>query len=241
VVYAQGDHPDNPYHIDVHTEVRERVWGICYEMTQQVWDHSRSALFGDAPGLLMAPVELMQHLLIHASADVMVGRVRLVQLYDIALVGARMSHAEWAALLDAGRRRGEERLLYPALSLAERYVGCIASPEVLAALAQGTPARLRAFLEHADLYYLSFCNPQTMSLGEKLSVYRPGREQLFALRYRLFPSPSEMQDLYPGLAQPHLLPVAYLVHLLRILAWPVRQAMRLPRLSWLRRDRGGRW
>ena len=152
-----------------------------------------------------------------------------------------MGHTEWDALLDAGRRRREERLLYPSLSLAERYLGCIAPPEVLAGLAQGTPARLRAFLERADLFYLSFCNPQTMSLSEKLSVYRPGREQVLALRYRLLPSPSEMRDLYPGLARPHLLPVAYLVHFLRILAWPWRQVLRLPRLSWLRRDRGGRW
>ncbi len=241
VVYAQGEHPDNPRHLDLHTEIQEQIWGVSYRMTHDVWAHCRPVFFGGAPGRLLRPLELLQHLLIHSTGDVMVGRVRLVQLYDIAVVGARLSPADWDLLVEEGQRRREERLLYAPLRLAERYLGRVAPPGVMADLAQSTPTRLCGFLERADLYYLSFCNPRPLSLGDKLSLYRPGREKLVAWRYRLVPTPKEMPRLYPRLARPHQVPMAYLVHFLRILVWPLRQMLRLPRLSWINRARGGRW
>lgn len=241
IIYTQGEHPDNPHGLDLHTKVQEQIWCVRYEMTQEVWAGCQSALFGGAPALLIAPLDLLQHLLIHATGDLMVGRARLIQLYDIALVGSWLNLSEWGLLVAAGQRRREERLLYAPLLLAERYLGRVAPSDALARLESGTPTSLRAFLHRVDLYYLSFCNPRTMSLADKLSLYRPGWEQLRALRCRLVPTPHEIRELYPRLARLPLAPIAYLIHSLRILIWPVRQVLRVPRLSWIYRERGGKW
>lgn len=241
IVYADGEHPDNPRRLELHTHVGEQIWGVKYALTAEAWANCRPAVFGEATGLLMDAPTLLQHLLIHASKDAWTGRVRWIQLYDIALVGARLTCEQWEELAAAGRRRREERLLYLPLQLAGRYLCPVAPPAVLAQLEAGAPPNLRAFVERSDLYHLSFCNPYPLSLREKLSLYRPGWERWWGLRYRLLPTPTEMRDLYPRLALPILLPLAYLLHGLRALVWPLRQVLRLPRLSWLQRDQGGRW
>lgn len=240
IVSVAGEHPDNPHNLDVHTAIQEQFWGIDYRATEDLWSGCRPGLFGDAPGMLLEPPALLQHLLIHASTDMIACKMRLIRLVDIALVAARLSMTEWQQLVRAGQRRREERLLYAPLLLAERYLGAVAPSEVCATLAQGTPAHLRAYLEHADLYRLSFCNPVPAALGDKLSWYRPGREQLVALRHMLLPTPRELRDAYPRLTQLRQVPLAYLTHGLRVAGWPLRQILHIPRRAWVHRERGGR-
>jgi hypothetical protein len=239
IVTTDGEHPDNPHGLELHTAVYERFWGITYDLSADIWAGCRPAQFGSATGTLIEPVMLFQHLLIHASADMLACKARFIRLYDLHLVAPRLSAPDWGRLLDAAQRRREERLLYAPLSVSERYLGPIAPAEVMARLAVGVPPRLHDYLARLDLYHVSFCNPLSIPLGDKLHWYWPGREQLVALRYLLFPSPGEMREYYPRMKRYWGLPLAYLNHGRQVFVWPLQRVLRLPRHAWLHRARGG--
>ena len=187
VVSPEGEHPDNPYQVEVHTEVREEFWGIGYQVTEELWRDCRSAQIGRSSGLVPQPLALLQHLLIHAAMDMILGSLRFLQLYDIHLVARDLSADDWQALRRAGQRRGEERWLYAPLIMTERYLGPVAPGEVMALLARGTPPRLRAFLAGASLCRLSYCHSLPRSLKEMLAWHRSGRELWLALRHMVVP------------------------------------------------------
>jgi hypothetical protein len=191
VASTQGEHTENPYLLEVHTEVQEEFQGSRYRLTEDLWAASEPAPWGAAPGWLVKPWALLQHLLIHASRDLMDRRARLIQLYDLSLVTPHLNGADWERLRQGAERRGEERWLYAPLRLMERYLGNLAPREVMATLAQGTPARLRHFLEHVDLYTLSYLNPFPKSLISSLIWHRPDYELLVALRHLLLPAPQD--------------------------------------------------
>lgn len=187
VACTQSEHPDNPYLVEVHPEVEEEYRGLSYRITGDLWAGSAPALFGGTPGLLVKPWALLQHLLVHASRDLMDHRARLIQLYDISLVMPRLDRSDWKNLRQAAERRGTARWLYAPLRLMERYLGRPAPHEVMAYLRQDTPARLRLFLERTDLYTVSYLNPFPKSLIDTLSWHRSGRELLVAVRHLVLP------------------------------------------------------
>lgn len=232
---THGEHPDNPRGLELHTEVREAFWGIRYDVTEEMWA-GEQASFGGAMARLAPPVALMQHLLIHASTDIIAGKARLVRLYDVALLGARLSETEWEVLLAAAHRRGEERLLFGPLLLTQRYLAFSPPAAVMETLERGTPAPLRAFLGRATLSYLSFCNPLSLTLRERLCWHRAGRERLSAILYRLFPPPEEIRQLHPDTA----LPLAYLAYGAALTDGARRRLLRVPRRPWQQREQGGK-
>ena len=99
---------------------------------------------------------------------------------------------------------------------------------------------MRRFLDHTTLTYLSFCNPLALTLGERLSWYRPGRERLRAVGSRLLPRPHERVQCRPRLARSYLLPMSYLAYGGAQAEGLLRRLLALPRRPWLRREQGGR-
>ena len=187
ITSTQSEHPDNPYLVEIHTEVEENFRGLSCCITGDLWGASEPALFGATSGWSVKPWALLQHLLIHASRDLIDHRVRLIQLYDISLVMPHLDRSDWDNLRQAAERRGTACWLYAPLRLMERYLGCPAPHEVMAYLRQDTPARLRLFLERTDLYTLSYLNPFPKSLIDTLSWHRNGRELLVAVRHLVLP------------------------------------------------------
>lgn len=208
ITSTQSEHPDNPYLVEIHTEVEENFRGLSCRITGDLWGASEPALFGATSGLSVKPWALFQHLLIHASHDLVVHQARLIQFYDMSLVIPRLERSDWEKLLQAAARRGTARWLYAPLRLMERYLGCSAPPEVMAKLRQDTPARLRLFLERADLYTLSYLTRSPKFLIDPLSLQRSGRELLETLRVLVLPSPQDPRLL----SQNRLLLIAYLVY-----------------------------
>jgi hypothetical protein len=223
VASTVGEHPDNPYLVEVHTEVKEDFQGSSYTITEDLWSGNAPGLFGVTPGLCLKPWVLFQHLLIHAARDIMGQRARLIQLYDLALVAACLDRPSWERLARAGGRRREERWLYAPLRFMQRYLGTPVPPDIMAFLAQGTPAGLRRFLEQTDLYTLSLCNPFSKSLLEALSWHRPDRELLAALRHLILPPP---QDPRVASLEGHPLR-AYLTLAWRRVLWTACSLLRL--------------
>lgn len=228
VAAYDGEHPDNPRSLDLHVRLGEQFWGIRYDLTEEAWaDSAPGRLLGTEAGILN-PAALLHHLAVHASADSIARRLRLLHLHDIALVAAAVDPAGWERLVAGAQARREERLVYPALVLARRYYPVVPA-EVLTALRPGVPFALRAYLDTSELDALSFCNTAPTTLAEKLRWFRPGREQLGALRHMLVPETDELAHWYPRLSKPSLLPVAYARYGAELAGWALRRAFGRPR------------
>src|SRR5262249_41046853 len=127
-------------------------------------------------------------------------------------------------------RRGEQRMVYPALLLTSRYYPVVPSA-VMSALRSGVPQALLHQLDSTSLDQLSFCNAAPTTPAEKLRWFRPGYERARALRHMLLPNPGELGHWYPHLARPALLPIAYLRYAGEIVGWGVRRAFGRSRLG----------
>lgn len=239
VVSTRGEHPDNPRSIQVHTEINEQFWGSRIDVTSALWQGT-NVPFGSSNALLSSPVGLMQHLLIHTSADVIAGKARFIRFYDIALLSKTLDDAMWHGVIHDALQQGEARWLYTALNVAVKYADISVPLPILEMLARGTPAALRNFLERTTLYQLSFCNPLRVSLQDRLTWHRPGKERMTALWHCLFPTPEQLREYHPDLTQARQLPLAYLRHLNSMADGYRRSLLHLPRRSWLRRDHGGK-
>jgi hypothetical protein len=238
-VAFEGEHPDNPRSVDLHSQLLEQFWGIRYDLTNEAWSHvGPGELLGQAAWLLQ-PALLLHHLAVHTSSDMIARRVRLLHLHDIALVAAEVERAGWERMVAVARAQREERFVYPSLSLANRFFPVV--PEfVLAALRQGVPPALLHYLEASGMERLSFCNSGPTALSERFCWFRPGRERASALRHMLLPDPKEIANWYPRLARPALLPLAYARYSAQMAGWGVRRALGKPRLKLFapeRRDR----
>jgi hypothetical protein len=239
VASTRGEHPNNPRGIQLHTAINEQFWGSRYDVTDMLWEGTFSR-FGSAKGWLSHPIGFMQHLLVHASADVIAGKARMVRLYDIALLAKQFDEKAWQSLVQNALQKGEARWFYTALWLTERYWQGTVPTAVLEQLAQTTPQGWRTILERSNLYYLSFCNPLRVSLQERLTWHRPGRERIAALWHCLFPAPTILREYHPDLSRKRQLPLAYARHLSSMVDGYRRTLFHVPRRSWLRREQGGK-
>jgi hypothetical protein len=229
-VARDGEHPDNPRSLDLHTRLSEQFWGIRYDITAEVWDNAAPGTLLGHAAWIMAHEDLLHHLAIHATTDMIARRARVMHLYDIALAVAGVDRGGWERIADAARVRGEQRFVYPSLALASRYFAVV-PPDLLAALREGVPADLLRYLDANGLDRLSFCNAAPTTPAEKLCWYRPGRERAVALRHILLPDPNEIVTWFPRLSRPALLPLAYACYGGQMLGWAARRALGRPRLK----------
>jgi hypothetical protein len=230
VVSYTGEHPDNPRSLDLHTRLAEYFWGIRYDLTEEAWADSSPIRLQGAAARVLGPATLLHHLAIHASSDAIARRMRLLHLADIALVASKIDSADWDRIVAGAQRRGEQRLVYPALLLTSRYYPVVPAA-VLRALRSGVPPALIQQLDSNSLDQLSFCNAAPTTPVEKLRWFRPGYEQARALRHMLLPNPGELGHWYPNLARPALLPIAYLRYAAEIFGWGMRRALGKARLG----------
>lgn len=231
VVAYDGEHPDNPRSLDLHIRVAEQFWGIRYDLTAEAWADSAPGELLGSPTQLLRPATLLHHLALHASSDMIARRLRLLQLHDIALVAPAVDRDGWERIVSAAQARGEERLVYPALALTQRYYSTAVPDDVLLALRPGVPHALLRHLDANPLDRYSFCNTAPTTPAEKLCWFRPGRERAAALRHMLLPDPAEMAHWYPNLSRPRLLPLAYARYGAALIGWGIRRTLGKPRMK----------
>jgi hypothetical protein len=230
VVSFTGEHPDNPRSLDLHTRLAEYFWGIKYDLTEEAWDDSAPGRVAGVAARVLGAVALLHHLAIHASSDALARRLRLLHLADIARVADTLDQAGWDRIVVGAQRRGEQRMVYPALLLTSRYYAVVPAA-VLGELRLGVPPALLQQLDSTGLDQFSFCNVAPTTPAEKLRWFRPGYEQARALRHMLLPNPGELGHWYPSLARPALLPFAYARYAGEILGWGVRRVLGKSRLG----------
>ncbi len=224
-----GEHPDNPRGVEVHTAVGEQLRAISYDITASIWAGAGSGSYAGAPGLTPAPVALLHHLLIHTCHNMVNRRLRLVQLYDLALVAPRLAPHDWDGLAESALGAGEARLLYAPLALAEQVFGPLAPAATREALARGTPAALCELTARLTPSEFSLCDRREVSPAFRIAWYKPGAERLGALLRVAVPAPAELRQRYPGLSGG--LPAAYLRHAGHTATWAMRTALGKQRRS----------
>jgi hypothetical protein len=184
-----GEHADNDITIELHQRVAERLPLHLTDITDTVFPRRPQ------PGLCGYPsrAALMSHLLLHTAGVIIDKSARLVQLNDLAMVGQRMTEADWDELLQtySGGRRPWWAL--PPLRLALRYYALSVPTRVLAALEADCPWVLRRNARRSILSDVSFSRlwvdafpgiEWSRSIREMLSYaasrVRPSAEQLRA-------------------------------------------------------------
>lgn len=135
---AFGEHEDDPIKIELHQAVSEPL--PLHEIAI-----TAGLLAADAgPGLNAYPSQaaLMRHLLLHTAGNLCSRSVRLIQLHDIAALGARLDAADWAQALAPASDGRPAWWAVPPLRLAQRLFPGRLAPIPATALA-ACPPRLR--------------------------------------------------------------------------------------------------
>ena len=132
-----GEHPDNPRRIELHTEVRRHLWTWVDDddLTAYLWSSSRDGSLLGQPAALPSDEALLAHLAIHATCDLLLGRGRLIQWLDVAAIAA--------ALPGGLGGLPNPRLAYPALRLAARRLPLLMAGVDLVPLGALVPPDLR--------------------------------------------------------------------------------------------------
>ena len=147
VVAVDGEHPDNPRRIELHTEVRRHLWTWVDDddLTPFLWaGASEGTVLGEPAVLPLAPA-LRAHLAIHVTSDLLMARGRLIQWLDLAEVAGDFAADGLSGA--AGRATGigpfdslelagvpHPRLVYPALRLAARRLAARLPPDAMPGL-----------------------------------------------------------------------------------------------------------
>ena len=136
VVTVDGEHPDNPRRIELHSEVRRHLWAWTTDddLTSLLWAGATEGTVLGEPAILPLAPAFAAHLAIHATSDLLLARGRLIQWLDLAevaggspdLAGGSPGVAAGSPGVAAGSpgidlsRAPHPRLVYPALRLAAR-------------------------------------------------------------------------------------------------------------------------
>ena len=147
VASYDGEHPDNPRRVELHTEVRRHLWGWVDDddLTAFLWSSAAEGRVLGQPALLPSDAALLAHVAIHATCDLLTGRGRLVQWLDLADIVTGLEGP--SAVEDLPH----PRLTYPSLRLAARRLP-IAMKEIdLAAVERLVPNGLARWAARVPL------------------------------------------------------------------------------------------
>jgi hypothetical protein len=133
----------------------------------------------------------MIHLLLHASGAMAFQSLRLLHLYDLALLSARMTAADWEELLQRRAPGQSWKWAWPPLNLTARYFSLRIPPDVISTLRRDCPGLLRTVSRRRRVSDVSYSYSRidafpgiewSQSLPEMaafvLSRVRPGAEHL---------------------------------------------------------------
>jgi hypothetical protein len=173
-----GEHPDNPRRIELHTEVRRHLWTWVDDddLTAYLWSTARDGEVLGQPAALPSDEALLGHLAIHATCDLLLGRGRLVQWLDLAALAPALPGG-----LDG---LPNPRLAYPALALSARRLPASMDGVDLGPLRALVPTDLARWAETvtlgraAGLQSGRFLPTDAATLGARWSRWAPHRWRL---------------------------------------------------------------
>jgi hypothetical protein len=196
LVIGDGEHPDNPRDIEIHTEVVEMFRGFRWNLT---------------PFLLREPAEqagwrvpsdeaLALHLAVHASVSMLEGTAKAINLIDLArAIEGVGSMPPYLATRDAGLS-AHARFVYPAVALAARETGepaCIALSDLLA---PWVPERMIDWAGTVSLFHISWAGRDVGPTMGRYGLWARGRADRARMLFgTLLPRPAVLaSDGTPG-------------------------------------------
>jgi len=182
-----GEHSNNDITIELHERVGERLPLHLTDITDTVFPRRPQVGLNGYP----SRAALMSHLLLHTAGEMTMKSARLVQLNDLALVGQRMTEADWDELLQGCSSGRQLWWALPPLRLTLRYYALSVPTRVLRALEWNCPWILRRNVRRPILSDVSFSHLWVDAfpgiewsrsiremLGYAASRVRPNAEQL---------------------------------------------------------------
>jgi hypothetical protein len=182
-----GEHADRPIKIELHTRIAERLPLNIVDVSELVFPPAPH------PGLNCYPstMALFTHVLLHTAGSMVTRSVRLLQLHDLALLGARMHSDDWGRLLAMRQRPGALWWALPPLNLLAQYFPWAIPAAVLATMRADGRRRAGGLSRRQTISDVSFASLRieafpgigwSTSLSEKLryilSRVLPSRELL---------------------------------------------------------------
>ena len=134
-----GEHSDNDLKVELHDRICERLPWRLTDATDAIFPPQ------PRPGLNPYPsiASLMLHLLLHAAGTMPTKSLRLMHLYDIAMLSRRMSTTDWDELRSLDSTGLDLWWAFPPLQLAAQYFPASIPQRILEAFAAKCPWLLR--------------------------------------------------------------------------------------------------
>lgn len=142
---ARGSHMIEP-----HRSLEESWFGLRCDLTPGMWARSQPITLAGQPARALSAADNLLHLAVHLTFHLIQGAPSFVQLADISTYVQRVP-VPWDDLLARARDRHAAGLAYAGLRLGQQVLGAPVPPEVLAALAAASPARVRRAAEGLSL------------------------------------------------------------------------------------------
>lgn len=212
-VVAYEEHPDNPRPVEIHHRTAETLWGLLCDLTARAWGRARKGSFLGIEALLLPPSELLLHIAVHATFNILNHTARLIHLADIRqLAQALTAREEWGEVTP-GWGRSLVRFAYPAIGLtAHSLPGSIPPPMLSALEAQVSPrlARWAAGFPFISLTRYGKAPRFFLALRYMPLLARSPLEAAAMLFHSTFPPRWYLAERYPDLARSRWLPLGYL-------------------------------
>jgi hypothetical protein len=190
VATSLGEHIDNPIKFELHTRILERLPVHEIDITQFLLASNSHSGLNAYP----SAASLMLHLLLHAAGNMRAHALRLIQLYDIARLAARLDSSDWDELLTV--RPNNEGLWWAVapLTLVSRYFPTAIPQLVMARLDAECPWLLRRIVRSQQIADVSWSNIKAYALPG-IEWSRTPWEALRFVMSRIWPSREARVDL----------------------------------------------
>jgi len=155
--------------IEPHRSLEESWFGLKCDLTPGMWARSQPLEIAGCPARALAPADALLHLCVHLAFHLIMGSPAFVQLADLAVFTEQVP-VDWQDFLERARGLRATGYGYAAARLASQCLGAGFPPQVLAALAAGSPAGVRLAAERltvADVMRRTQ-KPPLRSLGQRL-------------------------------------------------------------------------
>ncbi len=141
-----GEHPDNPVKIEVHTRINCSIGFEQYDITEYMWKNAEQGFLKLKSIIKPSRTMLLMHLFFHAANNQYKGTLRAIQLYDIHLITRSFKDKEWRQLQEIVEDMECEKLVYVPLALAAQVFEIHVPDSVMNKLQLKTPKGLKSLI-----------------------------------------------------------------------------------------------
>ena len=253
VASREGEHPDNPIQVEVHTEVELRFPGVLHDVSHEAWREGIRGFDRFRNALTLPPAALLLQVAAHGAKHMVSASFRSIHLHDIALLAGQLDTAGWRSVAEGARRLELAPYLLGPLTLAREHLGAPIPADLLARLEGKTPARVGRLLRRTGpdrvsaigtglalryragktedrwtpvlLVLNQMLVQQSTLLGIQLHWVVRRRDRLRVAREIFLPGAETIRVWYPNIADWRGGVAAYVVHYVGLLVYPVARLL----------------